>query len=113
MLVAVLVILNTHATRPERHCALGPTHKKIALTPNTVDDRQHMCWPSFRKSSIHPIDRLCHPSSFNSQQYQNEGEKTMPCTEMTQLIIGEALTDHYVKDIVGKMQDHVRNIPEL
>ena len=33
--------------------------------------------------------------------------------QCTQLIIGEALTDHYVKQIVSRMQDHVRNIPEL
>ena len=34
----------------------------------------------------------------------------MQCTEM---IIGEALTDDHVKEIVNRMQDHVRNLPEL
>jgi hypothetical protein len=37
----------------------------------------------------------------------------MQCAQMTQMIIGEALTDHYVKEIVSRMQDHVRDIPEL
>ncbi len=37
----------------------------------------------------------------------------MQCSQMTQMIIGEALTNHYVKEIVRTMQDHVRNIPEL
>jgi len=37
----------------------------------------------------------------------------MQCTQMSQMIIGEPLTDHYVKEIVSAMQDHVRNIPEL
>ena len=34
----------------------------------------------------------------------------MQCTEM---IIGEVLTDDHVKEIVNRMQDHVRNLPEL
>jgi heme-degrading monooxygenase HmoA len=34
----------------------------------------------------------------------------MQCTEM---IIGEVLTDDHVKEIVRRMQEHVRNLPEL
>jgi hypothetical protein len=40
-----------------------------------------------------------------------KGEPFMNC--YTQMLIGEAITGEYVTQLVNRMQDHVRSIPEL